>query len=222
MDPKIITGLVLWFCVIASLSISQIDSARLDSRHRFRRQNDESVTCPEGTKPCKDDNNMCVTYCNGNPECADGSDEIDCTTVASATSADTKAFAQTAQSSGNEIERANVPEGTTDITEATLPQITIFDREIAITATAETTVNDGVSAGTTQGSNTQDAHSTEAAAAAAEGTTAALPQVTAAEAVDATTGATVAADATTGAAADATTGAAAADATTGAAAADAT
>ncbi|CAF1607632.1 unnamed protein product [Rotaria magnacalcarata] len=221
MDPKIITGLVLWFCVIASLSISQIDSARLDSRHRFRRQNDESVTCPEGTKPCKDDNNMCVTYCNGNPECADGSDEIDCTTVASATSADTKAFAQTAQSSGNEIERANVPEGTTDITEATLPQITIFDREIAITATAETTVNDGVSAGTTQGSNTQDAQSTEAAAAAAEGTTAALPQVTAAEAVDATTGATVAADATTGAAADATTGAAA-DATTGAADADAT
>ncbi len=36
------------------------------------------VACPEGTKPCKDDNEMCVIYCNGNPECADGSDEIDC------------------------------------------------------------------------------------------------------------------------------------------------
>jgi hypothetical protein len=36
------------------------------------------IACPEGTKPCKDDNKTCVIYCNGNPECADGSDEIDC------------------------------------------------------------------------------------------------------------------------------------------------
>ncbi|CAF4524399.1 unnamed protein product [Rotaria socialis] len=214
MDPKIITGLVLWFCVVASLSISQIDSARLDSRHRFRRQNDESIACPQGTKPCKDDNNMCVTYCDGNPDCADGSDELDCTTAASATSADTNAFAQTTQSSGNEIERANVPEGTTDITEATLPHITILDRETVAAATAETTVNDGVSAGTTQGSNAKDAQSTEAAA---DGTTAALPQGTTAEAAGATTGAAVVADATTGADADATTGAAAAAATDAAA-----
>ncbi len=36
------------------------------------------VACPEGTKACKDEPNMCVTYCDGNPECTDGSDEIDC------------------------------------------------------------------------------------------------------------------------------------------------
>ncbi len=36
------------------------------------------ISCAEGTKPCKDDNNTCATYCNGKPECADGSDEIDC------------------------------------------------------------------------------------------------------------------------------------------------
>lgn len=42
---------------------------------------------------------------------------------------DTIAPAQTTESSGNEIERANVPGETTDVTEATLPQITILDRE---------------------------------------------------------------------------------------------
>ncbi len=36
------------------------------------------IACPEGTKPCKDDSKLCVIYCNGKPECADGSDEIDC------------------------------------------------------------------------------------------------------------------------------------------------
>lgn len=50
-------------------------------------------------------------------------------TVASATVADTNAFAQSTQSSANENERANVPDGPTDGTEATLPQITILDRE---------------------------------------------------------------------------------------------
>ena len=34
--------------------------------------------CPTGTKACKDENTKCVTFCDGNPECADGSDEIDC------------------------------------------------------------------------------------------------------------------------------------------------
>jgi hypothetical protein len=36
------------------------------------------IACPEGKKACKDDNTKCATYCNGNPECTDGSDELDC------------------------------------------------------------------------------------------------------------------------------------------------
>lgn len=30
-----------------------------------------------GRKSCKDDNKKCATYCNGDPECADGLDELD-------------------------------------------------------------------------------------------------------------------------------------------------
>jgi hypothetical protein len=123
------------------------------------------VVCPEGTKPCKDNNTICATYCNGNPECTDGSDEIDCgkytmndhdqqidfwtsinpspsatnasaTFLPSATDAPTtslpsgaNAIAQSAETSGIEIERADVPQGTTDITEVSLQQITIIGRE---------------------------------------------------------------------------------------------
>jgi len=42
MDAKIITGLLLCFCLMASISISQSASAKIDSRLRFRRQNDET------------------------------------------------------------------------------------------------------------------------------------------------------------------------------------
>ncbi|CAF3609191.1 unnamed protein product [Adineta steineri] len=110
MDAKIITGLLL--CFLACISLSQSASAKVDSRLRFRRQ-DEGVTCPEGTKACKDDNKKCATYCNGNPECDDGSDEIDCVTIATGTIS-------------NEVDRINFPQATTDIVEPTLPQISLF------------------------------------------------------------------------------------------------
>ena len=148
MDAKIVTGFLLWFCLIASLSISQVRRRSLECmKARTRRflpcraprpastqgkgSDDKTmkvsdgavvqvlliiclqfvrlcaclcvsstssllssfvrfhaastcfllpigVACPEGTKACKDDNKTCATYCDSNPECADGSDEIDC------------------------------------------------------------------------------------------------------------------------------------------------
>jgi hypothetical protein len=48
----------------------------------------------------------------------------------SATNAPTTiAVPQSTESIKNEIDRANAPETTTDLGEATLPQISIFDRE---------------------------------------------------------------------------------------------
>ncbi|UJR23322.1 hypothetical protein I4U23_026336 [Adineta vaga] len=44
MDAKIITGILLWICFIASLSISQTSSATIESRRRFRRQSNEITT----------------------------------------------------------------------------------------------------------------------------------------------------------------------------------
>ena len=50
-------------------------------------------------------------------------------TIAPAT-INTIAVPQNTESINNEIERANVPQATTDLAEATLPQISIFDRDI--------------------------------------------------------------------------------------------
>ena len=109
------------------------------------------ITCLKGKKPCKDDNKKCAVYCDGNPECTDASDELDCgkyndklslsekqlsmsinhsssVTLASATIV-TTAVAQSTRSFGKEIDRANAPEATTDGAEATLPQVSVLDRE---------------------------------------------------------------------------------------------
>ncbi|CAF3425584.1 unnamed protein product [Rotaria sp. Silwood1] len=206
------------------------------------------TACPEGTKPCKDDNNMCVTYCNGNPECADGSDELDCATDAPVITSDSIAFAQSTEPSGNGNEPANVPGGTTDIIETTLPQVTVFDRETVPTEDVNTVVTQQSTAGEAQEATTVLADATAAAAAdataaspAADATTAAGADANAddttagADAATTAAGADANADATTAAAAaadDATTAAAgdadatvaptAADATTAAAEADAT
>ncbi|CAF0862208.1 unnamed protein product [Adineta ricciae] len=113
------------------ISLSQSASNELDSRLRFRRQAVDDVTCPEGKKPCKDDNTKCATYCDANPECADVSDELDCATSASATIE-------------NENDRVNAPQVTTDLAEATLPQISIFDQQTnPSAATGATTSADG-------------------------------------------------------------------------------
>ncbi|CAF4183766.1 unnamed protein product [Rotaria sp. Silwood2] len=184
---------------------------------------------------------MCVTYCDGNPECVDGSDELDCPTRAPVTSSDSIAFAQSTESSGNGNEPANIPGGTTDITEATLPQITVLDREsaptglilildllnelyvfcLSILAAVDTTANEGVNTAVTQQSTAEEAQAATTVAADVTIAPAADDATTAAANADAdaTTAAAADAEATTAAAADADATTASADVITAAAAA---
>jgi hypothetical protein len=54
---------------------------------------------------------------------------------ASSSPSENSTIAESTESSGDEIERADVPQATTDITEATLPQITLLDQKTVPTGT---------------------------------------------------------------------------------------
>ncbi|CAF1253140.1 unnamed protein product [Adineta ricciae] len=215
MDAKIITGVLLWVCFIATLSISQTSSAVIESRYRVRRQSNESLPCAEGTLLCKDDNETCATYCNGIPECADGSDELECSIMNASSSllpTQTVSITQSTESFGIEMERVNILQTTTDGSETTVQEITMLDIKPGVTTNADTGATGDLA--TTEASDAKKAVTNTVVLA--DGTTIVLPQGTTAVLEAATTGANEVV-ATTGAnEAAATTGANEAAATTGA------